>query len=66
MKKLKNALVTWGMAYGLITGLLYALNEWLNAYPVYVRTLILSGLMVFALQYVLFPSLEYIKNNKNR
>lgn len=66
MKQLKNTLLTWGIAYLLITGLLYALNSWLAPYPIYLKTLVLSGLMVFAMNYFIFPGLKRIRINKNQ
>ncbi|MEO0341232.1 MAG: hypothetical protein AAF242_18720 [Bacteroidota bacterium] len=60
MEKLKNAIVTWIAAYLLITGLLIGLNAYLNEVPLYIRTLILSGLMVFLLQYLVFPFIHLI------
>ena len=64
MKKLKKILVDWVIIYSLITLLLYGLNQWLLAYPLYIRTLVLSGLMVFTLQYLVFPTIQKIRNHK--
>lgn len=61
MKKLRQVLMTWSIVYLLITVLIYGLNEWLIQQPIYVRTLVLSAVMVFGLQYVIFPAIEKIK-----
>ena len=63
MSKLKNVLFTWVIVYVLITILIYVLNVWLMNVPIYFRTLVLSGLMVFGLQYVIFPTIEKLKRN---
>ena len=58
MEKLKNVIMIWGIVYMMITGLFYLLNNWLHLYPIYFRTFILSGLMVFALQYLVLPFIQ--------
>ena len=58
MKTVKSTIRTWFIVYLLITGLMYGLNQWLTLYPIYVRTLILSGMMVFAVQYLVNPVLQ--------
>lgn len=63
MKKLKTTMWTWLIVYLLITGILYALQTWLTPLPIYVRTLILSALMVFSLQYVVLPGIEKIRQH---
>ncbi|OJJ19921.1 hypothetical protein BKI52_15700 [marine bacterium AO1-C] len=65
MSKLKNVLFTWVIVYLLIPLLIYALNVWLMNVPIYIRTLLLSGLMVFGLQYLIFPAIEKLKKNFN-
>lgn len=63
MEKLKNVLTIWFIVYLMITGLFYLLNTWLVLFPIYLRTLILSGVMVFALQYLIFPALQKISKH---
>ena len=63
MKKLKNVVILWMMVYLLITTLFFLLNPWLMLMPLYIRTLILSMIMVFGMQYVILPSLEQLKTN---
>ena len=58
MKKLRNVIVNWGVIYVLITALIYVLNQWLIASPLYLRTLVLSVIMVFGMQYMISPMLE--------
>ena len=58
MEKLKTVITIWIIVYFMITGLFYLLNSWLHLYPIYLRTFILSGLMVFALQYLVLPFLQ--------
>ena len=57
MPKLKHVLIIWIVVYALITALIYLTNPWLVPHPVYIRTLILSVIMVFGLQYLVFPLL---------
>jgi len=61
MKKFKTVLKIWTIVYVLITTLIYALSEWLVLQPIYIRTLVLSGVMVFGLQYVVFPIMNQLK-----
>ena len=63
MKTIKSTIRTWLIVYFLITGLMYGLNHW---YPIYLRTLILSGLMVFALQYLVAPVLQKWKEHTTK
>ena len=58
MTKLKKVLINWSIIYVLITALIYVLNQWLIAYPIYIRTLVLSGIMVFTMQYVVSPFMK--------
>ena len=62
MNKFKQVLITWGIVYVLITALIYLLNQLLIDQPIYFRTLVLSGIMVFALQYLIFPAINKLKN----
>ena len=64
MRKLRNVIVNWGVIYVLITALIYVLNQWLITYPLYLRTLVLSGIMVFGMQYMISPFLSKLLNNK--
>ncbi|GAB5523400.1 MAG: hypothetical protein Roseis2KO_12720 [Roseivirga sp.] len=58
MSRFKNTLISWATAYVLIATILYGFNQWLVHYPLYLRTLALSGLMVFVMQYAAFPALQ--------
>jgi|GEM_PF-2832247 len=62
MNKLKNVVTLWGIVYLIITLLFYGLSQWLAPFPIYMRTLVLSGLMVFILQYLVLPGLQKLKN----
>ncbi len=66
MKIIKSTIRTWLIVYFLITGLMYGLNQWLSLYPIYLRTLILSGLMVLALQYLVTPVLQKWKKHTTK
>lgn len=66
MNRFKNTLISWSVAYLLITVILYSLNQWLMDYPLYLRTLVLSGLMVFTMQYAAFPALQKLKIIKRK
>jgi len=65
MKKLQNVLIIWIPVYFLITGLFYSLNNWLVSMPIYLRTLLLSGIMVFGIQYVILPGIQQLKKLKS-
>jgi uncharacterized protein len=54
----KLALVTWLGAYGVITGLLALLGPVMSSWPLPLRTLLLSVLMVVALTWVVLPTLN--------
>ena len=64
MQKFKKVLTIWGIVYLLITALIYVLQAWLASQPIYVRTLLLSGIMVFGLQYLVFPILNKFQTIK--
>lgn len=64
MQKFKKVLTIWGIVYLLITALIYFLQAWLASQPFYVRTLILSAIMVFGLQYLVFPILNKFQTIK--
>ena len=54
----KLALVTWLGAYGVITGLLALLEPMMSTWPLPLRTLLLSVLMVVTLTWVVLPTLN--------
>ncbi|MEL6561000.1 MAG: hypothetical protein AAFQ94_22595 [Bacteroidota bacterium] len=58
MNKLFNVLKIWLIVYPLITIVQYGMQDWLIQHAIFVRTLILSGIMVFGLQYLIFPVLN--------
>ncbi|WP_139135266.1 hypothetical protein [Roseivirga sp. 4D4] len=66
MSKLKNVVTLWGIVYLIITLLFYGLSQWLSPMPIYMRTLVLSGLMVFILQYLVLPGLKRLRNIKTK
>jgi antibiotic biosynthesis monooxygenase (ABM) superfamily enzyme len=53
----KLALLTWAGAYAVITAILATLGPTLAAWPLAVRTLALSVLMVVALTWLIMPAL---------
>lgn len=62
-EKLKKALVAWVTDYLVITGILWALNPWLNKMPLALRTIPLTLIMVGLIQFVVMPLTEkYLKN----
>lgn len=56
-KRLKMALLTWIGAYAMITLILALLGPAMAGWPLPLRTLLLSLLMVAALTWVVIPSL---------
>jgi antibiotic biosynthesis monooxygenase (ABM) superfamily enzyme len=53
----KLALVTWAGAYGVITLILWLLGPAMAGWPLVLRTLLISVLMVNALTWVVLPAL---------
>ena len=56
----KMALLTWPGAWALITLILWALGPVMNAWPLPLRTLVISALMVLGLTWVVIPQLTRI------
>ena len=53
----KLALLTWASAYALITAILAALGPTLASWPLPLRTLVFSVLMVVALTWLIMPAM---------
>jgi antibiotic biosynthesis monooxygenase (ABM) superfamily enzyme len=53
----KLALLTWAGAYAVITAILATLGPTLASWPLAVRTLVLSALMVATLTWLIMPAL---------
>jgi antibiotic biosynthesis monooxygenase (ABM) superfamily enzyme len=53
----KLALVTWTGAYGMITLIIWLLGPAIAGWPLVLRTLVISVLMVTALTWVVLPAL---------
>jgi antibiotic biosynthesis monooxygenase (ABM) superfamily enzyme len=53
----KLALVTWAGAYGTITLIIWLLGPAMASWPLVLRTLVISVLMVSALTWVVLPAL---------
>jgi uncharacterized protein len=53
----KLALVTWAGAYGMITLIIWLLGPAIAGWPLVLRTLVISVLMVTALTWVVLPAL---------
>jgi antibiotic biosynthesis monooxygenase (ABM) superfamily enzyme len=53
----KLALLTWAGAYAVITTILEVLGPVMETWPLPIRTLLLSGMMVGSLTWVVIPSL---------
>ncbi len=56
----KVALVTWLGAYPVITIILGVLGPVIARWPLLLRTLLISGLMVVALTWAVLPALRYV------
>lgn len=56
--RLRAVLVSWGVAWPAITVLLHFLEEPTRNWPLAMRTLLLTGLMVPAMVLVLIPALD--------
>ena len=53
----KQVLVTWAGAYGMITLILDLLGPTMAGWPLMLRTLLISVLMVMALTWIVLPAL---------
>lgn len=53
----KMFLLTWMAIYPLITGIFLLFGSWLNALPLLLRTLLLTGLLVYLMTYFVMPKL---------
>ena len=51
----KLAFLTWAVVYPLITGLLLVLEPMLDGLPVYLRTLLLTAILVPVMVYLAMP-----------
>jgi antibiotic biosynthesis monooxygenase (ABM) superfamily enzyme len=56
-RRYKLALLTWGSAYAVITLILAVLGPTMAAWPLGLRTFVLSVLMVFSLTWLIMPVL---------
>jgi antibiotic biosynthesis monooxygenase (ABM) superfamily enzyme len=56
-RRYKLALLTWAGAYTVITTILAVLGPVMAAWPLPLRTLLLSGMMVASLTWFVIPSL---------
>ncbi|GFE66953.1 hypothetical protein [Litoreibacter roseus] len=68
---MRGVLVTWAAAWPTITALLFALDGVLGHWPLALRTLVLTGLMVPAMTVVIVPALNrllahFSKNYRKR
>ena len=65
MNKLLNAMKIWMIAFLMITIIQFGLQDWLTSLSIYAKSLILSGIMVFGLQYMVFPMLKWLEQTKH-
>jgi antibiotic biosynthesis monooxygenase (ABM) superfamily enzyme len=56
----KMFLLTWLAIYPLITGIFLLFGRWLNAFPLLLRTLLLTGLLVYLMTYIVMPKLMQV------
>ncbi len=55
MKRLKNTLIVWVAIYPAITFLLFTFGDVLNQLPLFLRTFILTAILVPLMVYFLIP-----------
>lgn len=60
LPRYKSALITWLGAYGMITLILATLGPAIASWPLPLRTLLLSTLMVSALTWLVVPTLTRV------
>ncbi|TAI48821.1 hypothetical protein [Flagellimonas allohymeniacidonis] len=65
MKKLKNAVIVWVAIYPTITLIMVVFGEMLSELPIYLRTLILTLILVPAMVYFLIPFWTKVFNKQN-
>lgn len=53
----KMFLLTWLAIYPLITAIFLVLGDWLNTLPLLLRTLLLTGVLVYLMTYIVMPKL---------
>jgi antibiotic biosynthesis monooxygenase (ABM) superfamily enzyme len=56
-QRYKMFLLTWLAIYPLITGIYLMFGNWLSALPLLLRTLLLTGLLVYLMTYIVMPKL---------
>ncbi|NJL42702.1 MAG: hypothetical protein HC856_00630 [Pseudanabaena sp. RU_4_16] len=56
----KMFLLTWLAIYPLITGIFLLFGNWLSALPLLLRTLLLTGLLVYLMTYIVMPKLMQV------
>lgn len=55
---MKPFLLTWFAAFVIITALLYALQAFMIGWPLWGKTLVLSGIMVWTMQKFITPIIK--------
>lgn len=68
MSKKRNTLIVWIAIYPAITLLSYAVGAELNELPIFIRTLILTAILVPLMVYILIPfwARVFDKYSKNK
>lgn len=56
----KLFLLSWLAIYPLVTGILLLFGNWLNTLPLLLRTLLLTGVLVYLMTYVVMPKLRQV------
>lgn len=59
----KVFLLTWLAIYPLITGIFLLLGPWLMQLPLLLRTLLLTGVLVYLMTYIVMPRLMKLFQN---
>jgi antibiotic biosynthesis monooxygenase (ABM) superfamily enzyme len=59
----KTALLIWVAIYPSINLLFWSLGDWLQQFPLWVRTLVLTGILVPLMVFVLLPLLQKLFRN---
>lgn len=61
--KYKTAIMIWSIIYPSINAILFFLGDYLNALPMPLRTLVMTGILVPLMVYVLLPFANKIFKN---
>ncbi len=66
MKKLRSTFIVWIAIYPAITAMLSLFGDHLNEFPIWIRTLVLTSVLVPSMVYILIPFWTKVLTLKKR